>query len=280
MASSPSPRILKSNGESEPFSPGKLRSSLQRAGASREQIAEVVRTVRARLRDGMSTKQLYRIAFQTLRRITTRDEPVAARYSLKRAIMALGPSGYPFERFVGALFEKEGLPTQCSVLLQGRYVSHEVDVVAGRGKRRQLCECKFRANSDGKVDVKIAMYVYARATDLRGIPRGYDKFWLVTNGRFTSDAISYGEGMGLVLVGWNHPQNDGLAQRIERSGIHPVTALSALSNADKATLLRKGIVLCSQLTAKDASELARFVGRPKLEKALSEARALLRTRPR
>ena len=281
MPRAAAPRIVKSNGESEVFRARKLRSSLQSAGASPGQIKEVVARVREKLVDGMTTKQLYRIAFQTLRRVTAQHEPVAARYSLKRAIMELGPSGYPFERFVAALFEAEGLPATCSVTLDGRYVSHEVDVVAGRGRKRQLCECKLRTHSEGKVDVKVAMYIYARAEDLRGIPRGYDKFWIVTNGRFTSDAIDFGEGMGLVLVGWNHPKGNGLEQRVERSGVHPITALSRLSKAEKAKLLNKGIVLCRQFVEAKDRELAKWIARPKLAKARKEAEALMAmTEPR
>jgi uncharacterized protein YoaH (UPF0181 family) len=279
MPRAKAPQIVKSNGETEAFRPAKLRNSLRRSGATRAQINKVCEVVQGKLRDGMSTGQVYRIAFQTLRRITASDTPIVARYSLKRAIQELGPSGYPFEHFVAALFEKTGLPTQCSVVLKGKHVKHEVDVVAGRGKKRQLCECKLRTHSEGKVDVKVAMYIYARAMDLRGIPRGYDKFWLITNGRFTSDAIDFGEGMGLRMIGWNHPKNDGLEQRIERSGIHPVTALSRLSKADKAKLLQKGIVLCSQFLAQKPGTLARWITKAKLEKARKEARALLESRP-
>ncbi|PIE21884.1 MAG: hypothetical protein CSA62_15200 [Planctomycetota bacterium] len=275
MSRSTNPVIIKSNGEREVFRTHKLRTSLRRAGANPSQVKEVVARVGEKLKDGMTTRQLYRIAFQTLRRIAAHDHPVAALYSLKRSIMELGPSGYPFEHLVAALFEAEGLPSICSVTMDGRYVSHEIDVVAGRGRQRQLCECKLRTHSEGKVDVKVAMYIYARAEDLRAIPRGYDKYWLVTNGRFTSDAIAFGEGMGLKLVGWNYPKDNGLEHRIERSGIHPITALSQLSKAEKARLLNKGIVLCRHfLKAKDR-ELARWIAKTKLAKARNEAEALI-----
>ena len=64
--------------------------------------------------------------------------------------------------------------------------------ITGKGRSRDLYECKFRVQSDGKVDVKIAMYVYGRATDLRGLRGGYGRFGIVTNGRFTADAIAFG----------------------------------------------------------------------------------------
>lgn len=237
------PRIVKSNGESEPFRVGKLRRSLERAGADAARIRHVVGVVKDQLEDGMTTRALYRLAFRELKRETHGKDAAPARYNTKAAIQELGPSGYPFERFVAALFEAEGGRTETSVHLEGQFVGHEIDVVVGTGAERQLCECKLRTQADGKVDVKVAMYIYGRATDLRATRGGYDRFWLITNGRFTSDAIAFGEGMGLCMLGWSHPFGAGIEDRIEAAGVHPVTALTTLKSYEKRKLIRAGTVL-------------------------------------
>ncbi len=243
-------QILKTSGEQENFDERKLRSSLRRSGATAADQDRVLAEVRRHLVPGLSSKQLFRIAFQVLRHATGRSKRTAgaaARYSLQHAILELGPSGFPFEQFLGELMRHEGWRVKVGARLRGRYVPHEVDIDAQRDDRRVLAECKFRLDPNGKVDVKTALYVYGRAIDLRSIPGGYDEFWLVTNGRFTDDARRFGEGMGLYMLGWNHPKGDSLRERIDRAGLHPVTCLTNLRKADKQVLLRAGIVVVADL---------------------------------
>ncbi|HZN41429.1 MAG TPA: restriction endonuclease [Planctomycetota bacterium] len=236
------PHLLKTTGQSEPFREHKLRRSLRRSGASADQIERVVDDVRGRLHDGMASTEVFRIAHRLLRR-ERRD--TAARYSLQRAIQRLGPDGFPFEKFVAELWRHEGFRARTGVVMQGRYVRHEIDLFAVRGQERVLGECKFKVQSEGKVDVKVALYVQARAEDLGAA--GSRRFWLITNGRFTSDALVYGNGVGLGLLSWDHPKGDGLRERIDRAGLHPVTVLTTLRAQEQRVLLKKGVVLCATL---------------------------------
>ncbi len=249
------PKLVKTTGQIETFQEEKLRRSLTRSGATRDQVDNIVAVVKKRLRDGMATNELFRIAHRELRH---EGREKAARYSLQRAMQRLGPDGFPFESFVAELWRREGYRVKTGVLLHGRFVRHEVDLVGLRDKERRLGECKFRSQSDGKVDVKIALLVHARAADLKGI--GFRQFWLVTNGRFTKDALTYGEGVGLQMLSWDHPRGQGLRDRIDRMGLHPITVLSSLHAKEHAWLLRKGLVLCKDLKeqpeAVDALELS------------------------
>lgn len=242
MESRREPNLVKTTGEVEPFREPKLRRSLARSGADREQIEAITEAVRDRLRDGMPTSEVFRIAHRLLR---GQRRETAARYSLQRALQRLGPDGFPFEKFIAELWRSEGFRTKTGVILAGHLVRHEVDVVARRGDERRLGECKFKVQSDAKVDVKIALYVRSRAEDLDALTNG--EFWLVTNGRFTKDAVAYGEGSGLRLLAWDHPKGDGLREQIDRAGLHPLTALSSLQRAEQQALLREGVVLCRTL---------------------------------
>lgn len=239
------PKLVKTTGELQPFREDKLRRSLARSGANRQQIEAVVDAVRSRLRDGMATTEVFKIAHRLLR-AERRD--TAARYSLQRAIQRLGPDGFPFEKFVAELWRHEGFRTQTGVMLQGHLVRHEVDLVGTRGREKRLGECKFKSQSEGKVDVKVALYVHARAGDLR--TTGFSQYWLVTNGRFTKDALTYGEGSGLQMLSWDHPKGDGLRERVDRAGLHPITALTSLHKQEQVGLLRRGVVLCQALRAR------------------------------
>jgi hypothetical protein len=70
---------------------------------------------------------------------------------------------------------------------------------------------------------------------------------VVTNTRFTTDAISYGNCCGLYLLSWDYPKNDGLRDRIDRLGLYPITVSTLLTNREKQFLLSRDVVLCREL---------------------------------
>ncbi len=244
--------ITKASGEQEPFAEEKLRRSLHRSGAAPHVIDDTVERVISQLRPGMTTHDIYRLAFRLLKRYR---RPVAARYSLKQAIVELGPSGHPFEKLVGEILKSRGYRVQVAQVVQGHCVSHEVDVVAEKDHHRIMVECKFHHQRGLKVDVKVALYIQARFEDVArawrqddGARQKFNEAWLVTNARLTSDAIRYGECVGLKVIGWEHPPGGSLPALIEQAGLQPVTALTGLSRAQKQQIVDKGIILCNELS--------------------------------
>jgi len=243
--------LKKASGAQEPFSQKKLESSLQRAGASEEAVNEVVKKIIPLLYDGISTRKIYKKAFKLL---TAQKRGVAARYSLKKAIMELGPTGFPFEQFIGHLLQHSGLNTQVGQILKGKCVSHEVDVLATGDKKQYFIECKYY-NSQGKnANVKVPMYIRSRFEDLVAIRKNLPEYkdftfhgWIVTNTRFTSDALAFGKCAGLHLVSWDLPVGQSLKAMIESEGLFPLTVLTGLSKEEKRILLEKDIVLCRQI---------------------------------
>lgn len=243
--------VRKSTGETEPFSEDKVVNSLRRAGATEKLISEITGELHPVLHDGISTAKLYKQVYAMLRK---KRAATAARYRLKKAIMDLGPTGYPFEFFVGEIIRRQGFEVKIGQVLDGHCVSHEVDVVATGKRKRYFIECKYY-NSQGKyADVKVALYIHSRVNDLvarqRNLP-GTEDFefggWIVTNTRFTTDAIAYGECSGLELLSWDYPENGGLKDIAGKEKLYPVTALSTLSGKHKKHLLEEGIVICQQL---------------------------------
>ncbi|MDA0691930.1 MAG: ATPase [Nitrospinae bacterium] len=251
------PLIKKASGEIEPFSREKLERSLSMTGASPVLVQRVIDRVAKKVSSGISTRKLYRMAFQLLQR---EARYLAARYSLKHAVMSLGPSGFPFEKFVGALLEKQGYETQVGVIMQGACVTHEVDVVAVKGNHRRLVECKYHNREGIKCDVKIPLYVYARSLDLKNNSPSelVSEFWLVTNTKFTVDAITYGSCVGLNLLSWDYPEGRSLKLMIEKEGVHPITCLTTLKSNQKKKLLSNNVVLCHEILEKP--DLLREIG--------------------
>ncbi len=251
--------VRKANGETEPFNPHKLQESLVRSGAAGDSAAHIVRAIEKELYAGITTQEIYRHAFAHLRR---HPRAVAARYSLKRAVLELGPSGFPFEAYMAELFKADGYAAKVDQIVPGACVEHEVDLVLTKGDETLYVEAKFHNTAGFKTDLKTALYVKARLDDIalarshhgaHGSMRGL----LVTNTKFTSKALQYATCAGVELLGWEHPAGSTLHDRITRTGLYPVTALSTLGRRQKMALLGQKVVLCRAL--------------PQESKALAEA---------
>jgi hypothetical protein len=266
--------VTKADGEREPFDPAKLEHSLQHAGAPSTMRARVLAHVMSELKPGMMTEEIYRHAFDILRR--EEEAPVAARYSMKRAVFALGPSGFPFEQFFAEVMRAHGWRVRADVTLMGRCAPHEVDVLAEKDGKRVGVEAKFHNDPGGKTDIKDALYVHARYHDLASTPdpsSHVDEGWLVTNTRFTKNAIRYAQCSNLTLIGWDYPRDHGLLAMIDEAKVHPVTALTSLSDGQKRTLLENKIVLCKNVQTPHLLE--EYGVKPgNIPAVLAEARAL------
>lgn len=244
------PLVLKSDGSQEVFDPEKLRSSLLKSGAPESDAGAVVDHIVAELKDGTTTEFIYSHAFELLKQT---KEGVAARYSLRRALADLGPSGFPFEQFVAGLFRKDGYEVEVGRVLEGECVTHEIDVLGHREGEWVVGEAKFHKQSHIKSDIQVALYVHARFNDLkRDNFMGLDKDKeprrvLITNTKFTSHAIAYGTCVGLEMIGWSYPDTGNLQELIDEAMLQPITMLTKLSGAEKQLLLKYNYVLCREL---------------------------------
>lgn len=239
--------LVKSDGETQTFDPEKLRASLERTGAGEAVIDEVLADIASSDLRNMTSGKIYNIAFRRLRQHAPAS---AGRYRLKRAIFDLGPSGFPFEHFIGELFAHQGYDVEVGVILEGACVGHEVDVLATKGQTTRLIECKFHRNPSHKSTIQVPLYIDSRFRDIRNAApdnAGNIEGWIFTNTRFSSDAHRYGACVGLHLVDWDSPQEGSLKMRIDGSGLHPITCLTSLSRQDKKSILEEGIVLCRDL---------------------------------
>jgi hypothetical protein len=268
--------VTKLDGTTEEFSPEKLTRSLKNAGAASDVVQKIIAHIQKELRPGMTTSYIYRHARRLLHRHA--HSPVAARYSLRRAILELGPSGYPFEDFLGAVLREKGYTVTVGTIMQGKCVPHEIDVVAKKEKELILIEAKFHNAQAFKTDVKVALYIHARFLDLQSAdfdglcpPGGACTSWLVTNTKFTDNAIRYGKCVGMTLIGWGYPAHGNVQDLIEETGLHPLSTLATLSKREREMLYTQGVVLCRDIISNPALlESAGVVGK-KADAVLAEA---------
>lgn len=248
--------VEKYDGRLESFSLEKYRSALARSGLLPSEIDQVCDSIIPHLPSHISTKELYAQTFASLKKIRT---PLACRYSLKRAIMELGPSGYPFEQYIAAIFTDLGYETIVGQTVTGQCITHEVDVIAKKAGEHLFIECKFHSKQHFRSRIKDPLYVKARFDDVRmGLAHhkegsaSCDSIMLVTNTKFSRDVLEYAPCAGIQLLSWNYPKGKSLAHLIDASNVHPLTCLSSITNAQKAALLQHDLVLCRDLAAEPA----------------------------
>lgn len=270
--------IIKENGETVIYNSNKLKTSLQKSGAEESVIQLILSEIETILHAGITTKEIYKKAFHYLKKYS---RPSASRYKLKKGILELGPSGFPFEKFVGELLKNQDFKVEVGVIVQGLCVQHEVDVIAQKDNQHYMIECKFHSSFNVKCNVKIPLYIQSRFLDIEKQLNNQasninklKKGWLVTNTQFTTDALKFGECVGLKMVSWDYPKGESLKDLISNAGLYPITCLNTITNVEKQQLLSKDIVLCKQLCKK--TEVLEQMGISKIRrnKILEDAHAL------
>lgn len=242
--------VVKYSDQRAKFSIEKLKNSLQKSGADDSLVNEISRQVRDELYQGISTKEIYNRAFALLKK---KKNAYASKYKLKKAIYELGPTGFPFEKFIAALLFYSGYKVKTGQILQGKCVTHEVDVVAQKNNQHIVAECKFHSEEGRNCDVKIPLYIHSRYHDILNFygeshnSKKPNEGWVITNTRFTEDALNYGKCSGLHLLSWDFPKDNGIKDRIDHLGLYPVTVSTLLTQREKQFLLSRDVVLCKQL---------------------------------
>jgi hypothetical protein len=270
--------ITKASGETAIFEMDKLRQSMRNSGADEAQIEKVVKDIEPRLYQGITTKKIYKWAFAMLKK---QSKPVAARYQLKRAIMELGPSGFPFETFISHVLKNQGYHTKVGIIVQGTCVTHEIDVIASTDKEHLMVECKFHSEPGKMSDVKVPLYIQSRYLDVKAqwelqpALKGKDiQGWVVTNTRFSPDAVQYGRCIGLNLLSWDYPLNNSLKEMIDKFGLYPLTCLTGLTAAEKTKLLSQKVLFCTELLADQQLLHGLALSEARISSVLTEIRHL------
>jgi hypothetical protein len=244
-------KIVKHSGDIVDFNSEKLKKSLLKSGANTGVVNDILKTIRKELYEGIPTKKIYKMAFALLKKEANAH---AARYNLRSALQLLGPSGFFFEKYIARLFEAEHFETKLNLTLQGKCISHEIDILIKKNNLISMVECKFHAGREAVSDVKVPMYILSRFNDLKdkeysifSKKDSISKCWIVTNNRFTSDAIAYSKCSALNLLSWNYPELNNLKTKNDFDNLYPVTCLTTLSLGEKDKLLILDVLLVKEI---------------------------------
>ena len=272
-------KIQNNAGEIVEFEISKLENSLRNSGAEEDSIKKVINNILPNCVEGVTTREIYKLAFDELKKISN---AAAARYSLKRALLELGPAGFYFEQWIARVFQNIGYKTETGQLIKGHSVMHEADVIAKKGEKTYWVECKFRNAEDTKISVTTPMYVLSRIKDISGI--NYNLFetqtkftdgWLITNTYFTKDSVAFGEYYGLRLLSWDYPKDKNIKSLVDQNALYPITCLTTLDGKQKQKLLEQKCLLVKELFSDPNILNTLNLNEEKKSEVLKEAKDLL-----
>ncbi len=269
--------ITNAQGEKEPFSCQKVYTSARRVGASDIRAREIAATIEKEIFPGIKTWEIFRKVKEMLEE---QSQKAAIRYDLKEAMKKLGPAGYTFEKYIAEVFSRLGYEVKLNQFIPGHCVVYEIDFMAEKGKFVYVAECKY--HKEGKVDLQVVLADSARFNDILesgSLGKKAVKSIIVTNTKFTTEAIKYSECKNIDLLGWRYPIEQGLEYMIESRGLYPLTILPSCKGRLAELFNLQGKMLVRDIF--EAAEAEDFANNPEFVKngirtLMQEAEVLLK----
>lgn len=236
--------VIKATGEKELFNEKKLRLSIKRAGIPDSISDQVVKHIQTKLYENIPTYEIYKHITEFL---SNSPHPYTkTRYSLKQAIMDLGPTGYPFEDYVNEILKMEGYATEVRQILEGKCITHEIDLILQKNEVNAMAECKFHNSPKTHTQVHVSLYTKARFDDVKE-KNNLSEVWLVTNTKITLDALRFATCSNMKVISWDYPENGSFRDLIEKYKLHPITILTSISASQKQLLLENHVTLAKDI---------------------------------
>ena len=275
--------VVNLRGEEEPFSRKKVEKSARRAGASSRLANKIADIVESEIYPGIKTDMIYHRVKELLKK---KNSAASLKSSIKEAMKELGPTGFPFEKYIGEILSQSGFSVKLNQFISGRCVpNYEIDFLAQKDNLVYIGECKYRNSPGDRVHTGDILANQARFEDIlkgeffnKKIYQGKSiKTMVVTNTKFTSRAKKYALCRSVELLGWRYPENKGLEYLIETKKLYPITILHSLRAKIRDALVSERVMLASEVLRIDRD---RFCGkfdikRDKLDPIIKEAEVLL-----
>lgn len=272
--------VINLRGEKEPFSLSKVARSAQRAGAPKELAQRVALQIQKSVYPGIKTSEIFDKVNKLLKK---EDKKSSLRFSLKEAMRKLGPSGFPFENYIADIFSAHGYEVFLNRKIKGKFATHEIDFLAKKNQIFYIGECKYRIFPGERIDLSILLAFYAKFLDLENggyfnLPKDVGlKPIMVTNAKFSSQAIQYANGMAIELLGWKYPPSNGLESMIETEQLYPITILPSFKGYLIDPCSRAKLMLAKDVLDDNPEKIAEIIGieQDKILPLINEAKMLL-----
>jgi CRISPR/Cas system-associated exonuclease Cas4 (RecB family) len=271
--------VINSRGEREPFSFKKVYQSARKVGASKRTAKDIAEKISFSIKEGESTQKIAELVNKML----SQEIPQAAlKFRLKNAMKKMGPTGFPFEKYVAEIFSREGYKVKLNQYIQGACLKYEIDFTAQKEGVFYIAECKFRNLPNTLVHANDILVTHARFLDIKrgSFLKGENrkmKALLATNTKFTSRTVKYSKCYNIELLGWKCPKGRGLESLIDNRKLYPITILPSLDRKLEEVFASKKMMLAEDVLSVNLTKISREFDIPakKLDKLASEASLLL-----
>ena len=256
--------VKKADGSRQGFDREKIVRTCLRMGASVQVANQVADKVERRIYNGIPTA----IVLQMILRFMRGQKPeIGNLLDLRKGLSLMFPKP-EFEVFVQSLLARSGFEVSPNSLLTGKCVLHEVDGIAKRDGVTYFVEAKHHVNYHALTGLDESRIARAILEDVgEGYAAGMsdlkiDKAMIVTNTRYSDEALQYGACRDILQIGWSSPMGHGLQDLIGGTHMFPLSCLKGLSQIARLRLANSGVVLFGQMANEEAANLTRKTGLP------------------
>jgi Holliday junction resolvase-like predicted endonuclease len=241
--------VTKADGSKQPFDKQKIINTCLRLQATLEQAQSIADKIEARAYDGIPTKKILQMIFLYMKKYRP---AIVYQIDLRQAIAMLR-SKPDFEIFAAKLFEAMGYVVETNLIIQGKCVEHEIDVVARKEEEVILVEVKHHVNHHTYSGLDVFLQLNSTLEDLiEGYEIGKNNFRftkaiLICNTKVSEHAKRYALCKGLEFIAWKFPPEKGLERIIEEYKLYPITFLKEIERREAYKLADVGIVTVKQL---------------------------------
>lgn len=270
--------VINASGEKEPFSDNKIYMASRKSGLDQKSALEIIGKIRMEAYPGIRTSE---IAAKIAALLSGTSPKAAIRFSLKEAMRRLGPAGFTFEKYIAAIFYKNGYKVSLNRQIMGKSrCRYEIDFIAEKDDLVYVGECKYHNMPGERVDLKTALANHARFEDIDKSPFLEGKKLrsiLVTNTKFSKEALKYSKFAKVELLGWKYPGAKGLEYYIEKERLYPITILPSLKGYLTDIFAKEGLMLVKSLVDISPEIVSRKlnVKKEEVEALIGEAKILL-----
>jgi hypothetical protein len=253
--------VTKADGSKQPFDKQKIINTCLRLQATPEQAQSIADKIEAKAYDGIPTKKILQMVFQYMKKYRP---AIGYQIDLKQAIAMLR-SKPDFEIFVAKLFEAMGYEVRTNLIIRGKCIEHEIDVIARKENEIILVEVKHHVNHHTYSGLDVFLQLNSTLEDLKlGYESGKNNFKftraiLICNTKVSDHGRRYALCKGLEFIAWKFPPEKGLERLIEEYKLYPITFLKEIERGEAYKLADVGIVTVKQLLD-DAEKISRKSG--------------------
>jgi len=209
--------VIKADKRRERFNKNKIINSLLKIGLEEDKALEIAQQAKEELKGKITTDEIFNFVTSKLENYNLL---YAGKYNLRRAIMNLGPTGYPFEKYIAKVLNTYNFTTKTNQSFKWKMLFF-MKLMFWRIKIMIfiLLSVNTTILVGVNLNIKVPLYIHSRFLDLKANLKEKNKYhyqmWLITNTKFTTEALKYGECMKIKMIGWLYPKNNSLEKLLK-----------------------------------------------------------------